>query len=257
MYHGPIQIHLMSNSQAAATDASVRRAMRTQLLKETFMQYSEELIIKTALDAYTNGVANIKLEKEKSALLVIDMQDEFVKPGWASTWIPEATRQVPRIKKMIEKCRENSIPVIYTVFSNTHSYFDRPRFGNEMPIQYQNLGSNPEWFRNGDIWEELKPQKDEIVIHKPSYGAFYDTPLETILKHMGKDTIIISGTLTNCCCGTTARQGYERGYKVIFGSDITSTYTKEMQEAEMGILRLAFAKVQSSIEIINEIEKID
>ena len=218
------------------------------------MKYSEDLILKTALDAYTNGEANIKLEKEKSALLVIDMQDEFVKPEWSSAWIPEATRQVPRIKKMIEKCRDNNIPVIYTVFSNTHKCFDRPKYGNEMPIQYPNLGSNQEWFQNGNIWEELKPQKNEIVIHKPSYGAFYDTPLETILKRMGKDIIIISGTLTNCCCGTTARQGYERGYKVIVGSDITSTYTKEMQEAEMGILRLAFAKVQSSEEIINDIE---
>ena len=130
---------------------------------------------------------------------------------------------------MIDKCRENNIPVIYTVFSSTHNYFDRPKFGKEMPIQYPKLGSNPEWFKNGEIWEELKPQQNEIVIHKPSYGAFYDTPLETILKRMEKDTIIISGTLTNCCCGTTARQGYERGFKVIFGSDITSTYTNELQ----------------------------
>ena len=219
------------------------------------MQFSEELIIKTALDAYTNGVADIKLENEKSVLLVIDMQDEFVKPGWASTWIPEATRQVPKVKHLIEKCRENDIPVIYTVFSNTHNFFDRPKYGSVMPIQYPELGSNPEWFQDGNIWEDLKPQEDEIVIHKPSYGAFYDTPLETILKKMGRDTIIISGTLTNCCCGTTARQGYERGYKVIFGSDVTSTYTQEMQEAEMGILRLAFAKVQSSEEIIKEIEE--
>ncbi len=218
------------------------------------MRYSEDLIIKTALEAYTNGAANIKLEKEKCALLVIDMQDEFVKPGWAPTWIPEATRQVFKIKKMIKKCRDNNIPVIYTVFSNTHNYNDRPRFGKEMPIQYPNLGSNPDWFKNGNIWKDLKPRKNEIVIHKPSYGAFYDTPLETILKSLGKDAIIISGTLTNCCCGTTARQGYERGHKVIFGSDITSTYTKEMQEAELGILRLAFAKVQSSEEIIKEIE---
>jgi nicotinamidase-related amidase len=218
------------------------------------MRYTEELIIKTALDAYKNGVAKIKLEKERCVLLVIDMQDEFVKPGWASTWIPEATRQVPKIKKMITTCREKSIPVIFTVFSDTHNYFDRPKTGKAMPIQYPNLGSNPEWFKYGNIWEELKPQKDEIVIHKPSYGAFYDTPLETILKSMDKDTIIISGTLTNCCCGTTARQGYERGFKVIFGSDITSTYTKEMQEAELGILRLAFAKVQSSEEIIKELE---
>ncbi len=86
----------------------------------------------------------------------------------------------------------------------------------------------------GKIYSDLEPHENDIVIHKPSYGSFYDTPLETILKNLNIDAIVICGTLTNCCCGTTARQGYERGYKVVFGSDVTSTYTKEMQAAELG-----------------------
>jgi isochorismate hydrolase len=46
-----------------------------------------------------------------------------------------------------------------------------------------------QWFVHGKVWEDLMPQPDDVVIHKPSYGAFYDTPLETILKNLSRDTI--------------------------------------------------------------------
>lgn len=78
---------------------------------------------------------------------------------------------------------------------------------------------------------------NEIVIYKPSYGAFYDMPLETILKKLAKDTVFICGTLTNFCCGATARQAYERGFKVIFGSAITSTDDPFTQEPEFYVLQ--------------------
>ena len=87
------------------------------------------------------------------------------------------------------------------------------------------------------------PGANDIIIYNPSYWAFYDTPLETIHKNLDKDTIIICGTLTNYCCGTTARQGYERGFKVIVGSDITSVDSPDMQEPELKVLRKGFAKV--------------
>jgi nicotinamidase-related amidase len=219
------------------------------------MQYTEELILQKAQAAFDHGDAVFAVHRNTCALLVIDMQDEFVKPGWTSSWIPEATRQVPRIKRLITYCRQTGIPVIYTVFSATHGYLDRPRYGSAMPNRFPDLGQDPRWFKQGKIWDELAPLPHDIVIHKPSYGAFYDTPLETILKNSGKDTLIISGTLTNCCCGTTARQAYERGYKVIFGSDITSTYTEEMQRAELGILRFAFAKVMRAEDIIACLEQ--
>ncbi len=216
--------------------------------------YTEKEIIEKAINEYKNGKAAFEINRDDCALIVIDMQNEFVKPGWTSSWIPEATRQVPKIKRVIDKCRESHVPVIYTVFSKTHQYLDRPKYGYAMPNRFSDFGTDPEWFSKGEVWEELKPTPNEVVIHKSSYGAFFDTPLDTILKNMRKNTIIICGTLTNCCCGTTARQGYERGYKVIFGSDITSTYTREMQDSELSILRFAFARILSSDEIINELE---
>jgi nicotinamidase-related amidase len=88
------------------------------------------------------------------------------------------------------------------------------------------------------------------VIHKPSYGAFYDTPLETILKNLGKDTVVICGTVTNICCGMTARQAYERSFKVVFRSDVTSPDDPDLHEPELKVLRKNFAKVLTSEEII-------
>lgn len=215
-------------------------------------EFSEQDVLDLARKAYNEGDAKFKIVPEKCALLVIDMQNEFVKPHWSPDWVPEATRQVPRIRQLIEHCRSKNIPVIYTVYSKTHNYQDRPKTGKFMPGRYSDLDIDfSVFFVDGKVWHELAPREDEIVIKKPSYGAFYDTPLETILKNLGKDTVIICGTLTNCCCGTTARQAYERSFKVIFGSDVTSTDDPEMQEPELKVLRKGYAKVMTMEEIIS------
>jgi nicotinamidase-related amidase len=217
-------------------------------------KFTEKEVLDLAKKAYESGEAKFDIIADKCALLVIDMQDEFVKPHWSPDWVPEATKQVSRIKILIEHCRSKNIPVIYTVYSKTHNYLDRPKTGKVMPGRYSNLDIDFSLFYvNGRVWHELAPRKDEIVIKKSSYGAFYDTPLETILKNLKKDTVIICGTLTNYCCGATARQAYERSFKVIFGSDVTSTDDPEMQENELKVLRRGFAKVLSIDDLIKEI----
>lgn len=216
--------------------------------------FSEEEVLKFAKNAYENGKANFEIMQENCALLVIDMQDEFVKPGWTPYWVPEATHQVPRINRLIEHCRNKNIPAIFTLFSKTNNYYDRPNSGEYMPNRFPELNiDQSQYFFEGKLYNELLIQEDEIVIHKPSYGAFYDTPLETILRNLKKDTIIISGTLSNYCCGTTARQAYERGFKVVFGSDVTSTDDMTLHETELKVLRKGFARVLNLDEILNKV----
>ncbi len=216
--------------------------------------FTEEDVLSLSRRAYREGNATFDIVPEKCALLVIDMQDEFVKPHWAPDWVPEATRQVPRIKRLIEHCRSRGIPVIFTVYAKTHRYLDRPMTGKHMPGRYPKLNIDfSQFFVEGHVWHELTPREDEIVIHKSSYGAFYDTPLETILKNLGKDTVILCGTITNFCVGATARQAYERSFKVIFGSDVSSTDDPEMQEPELKVMRKGFAKVMTSEEIIAQL----
>ncbi len=215
-------------------------------------KFTEQQVLDLARKAYRDGLANFEIVAQRCALLVIDMQNEFVKPQWTPYWIPEATRQAPRIKRLIDHCRNKNIPIIYTVFSKTHRYLDRPKTGKFMPNRFPDLNiDQSSYFIEGQVWHELAPEPDDIIIHKPSYGAFYDTPLETILKNLAKDTIIICGTMTNFCCGMTARQGYERGFKVIFGSDVTATDDPDLQAPELKVLRKGFARIMTLAEIMD------
>jgi len=208
--------------------------------------FSESQVLSLAREAYSHGRASFDIAPERCALLVIDMQDEFVRPHWTPDWVPEATRQIPRIRELVDRCREARIPVIFTVYAKTDNYLDRPRTGSSMPGRYPEVDVDRSTFYvDGSVWHELAPRDDEIVIRKPSYGAFYDTPLETILRNLSKDTVIVCGTLTNYCCGMTARQAYERGFKVVFGSDVTSTDDPDMQEPELRVLRKGFARVMT------------
>jgi nicotinamidase-related amidase len=212
--------------------------------------YTEQQVLDLARRQYEQGVAQFTFQPKTSVLLVIDMQEEFVKPHWTPYWIPEATRIIPRIKQLIDLCRKKKIPVIYTVYSKTHHYLDRPPYLSTMPSrQFDEDIDQSTLFIKGKVPDEIAPHKEDIIIHKSSYGAFYETPLETILKNLEKDTVIISGTLTNYCCSMTARQAYERGFKVIFGSDVTATHFPEMHTYELQVLRRGFAKILSLKEI--------
>ncbi len=217
--------------------------------------FTKKEVIAIAKRAYEEGNARFQIDSGKCALLVIDMQDEFVKPGWTPYWVPKATAIVPDIKTLVAHCRSKNIPIVFTAFAGTHRYLDRPKTGSSMPNRCHQVGKGSgSWFKEGKIWHELKPLKSDIVIHKPSYGAFYDTPLETILKNLDRDTVIICGTLTNFCCGSTARQAYERGFKVVFGSDTTATDDPSLQEPELKVLRKGFARVMRLSQIIRELK---
>ncbi|WP_066944369.1 cysteine hydrolase family protein [Streptomyces lushanensis] len=213
------------------------------------MTYSEAWVTGRAAEAYRHGRATFGIRPERTALLVIDMQDEFVRPGWSPYWVPAATRMVPRLRRLVGTCRAASIPVIWSIFDDTHLGLDRPHALRHLPH------ADTDWRRPGpaEVWAPMGHRADEALIRKPSYGAFYDTPLDTMLRNLGRDTVVVTGTLTNYCCGTTARQAYERGYKVVFGSDVTATDDESRQEPELAVLRKGFALVLTAEEITDRI----
>jgi nicotinamidase-related amidase len=217
-------------------------------------EFTEEQVLGLAKNAYQNGDPNFSIIPEKCALLVIDMQNEFVKPHWTPDWVPDATRKVPAIKRLINHCREINIPVIYTVYSDTNNYLDRPLTGKYMPGRYREVKLEiTNTFHDSQVWHEIEPRSDEIVLRKSSYGAFYDTPLETILKNLGKDTVIISGVVANYCCSMTDRQAYERSFKVIYGSDLCGIDYPDLLRYELMVLRKGFAKVMNLEEILDSL----
>lgn len=84
-------------------------------------------------------------------------------------------------------------------------------------------------------------QSDKLVGPKHTYSAFYDTDLESHLKELGKTEVIITGVMTNCCCETTAREAFIRGFRVFFSTDATATCNEDLHHSTLKTLAYAFA----------------
>jgi len=216
-------------------------------------EFSEGYLAEKARKEYENGTASFKIDASKSALIIVDMIEEFTKPRYCPCWVPEATKQIPKIQELISTCRKLNVPLIYTCYAFHPTFVDmNPYFRNGWtPLDRFDDFDGPPLCTKESIDPAIKPQYGkDIIIEKPSYGAFTNTTLDYVLKNLGVDTVIICGTMTNYCCGTTARDAHARGYKVVFGLDINSTDDPAIQEAELKTLRRGFALVLTKDEII-------
>ena len=205
---------------------------------------------------YETGLASIKIDSKKSALIVVDMIEEFTTPGETPFWVPEATKMLPMVRSLIDACRKVGAPVIYTYYMFNSTNTDMNPWFREAwaPIDKIDDYEGPPLFTKESVNPAIKPDYDkDILIAKPSYGAFTNTSLDYILKNLGIDTVIVCGTMTNFCCGTTAREAHSRGYKVVFGSDCNATDDPAIQEAELKTLRRGFALVISTGEIVDSL----
>ena len=181
---------------------------------------------------------NWSFERERSVLLVIDMQNDFVQAG-AVMEVPDAKKQVPKIKGLIDVCRGLGVPVIYTVHETDPLYC--PQEIAAFPhLVSSGMRKNTDGIK---VVDGLKPLESEIIIQKRRFSAFYQTDLELILRGIrGRmnpcDTVIICGTVTNICCESTARDAFYRDFKVVFGTDICSAITQEAHKATLANMEI-------------------
>jgi biuret amidohydrolase len=87
------------------------------------------------------------------------------------------------------------------------------------------------------IIPQVAPLPDEIVILKPGKGAFYNTPLQSILKERGITHLIITGVTTEVCVQTTMREANDRGYECLLVEDCTESYFPEFKQATLEMVR--------------------
>lgn len=222
-------------------------------------EFTKEYLSQKAKYEYEHGTASFKINAKKSALIVVDMIEEFTKPYYCPSWVPDSTNQLSKIKSLIDECRRLVVPVVYTCYAFHKTFVDmNPYFRNGWtPLDRFDDYDGPPLCTKESIDPAIKPDYGkDVIIAKPSYGAFTNTPLDYVLKNFSVDTVIICGTMTNYCCGTTARDAHARGYKVVFGSDINSTDDPELQKAELKTLRRGFALVLNNRQIIEALNGI-
>ncbi|MCX7880229.1 MAG: cysteine hydrolase [Ignavibacteria bacterium] len=186
------------------------------------------------------------LQKDKSALLVIDMQKFFLEPE-SPTFTCGGLAIIPNVKRLVNAFRNANRPVIYTRHVHHPDHIDAGIM--EWWWEGMCLEGSPE----SEIHSEIAPLPNEKVIFKHRYSAFYNTDLETILRCMKIEDLVISGIMTNMCCESTARDAYYRDYKVFFLADGTGTINEEMHLASLLNLGFGFAYITTTDYVINQL----
>lgn len=190
----------------------------------------------------------MEFTKNKSALLVIDMQKFFLDPN-SPTFTCGGLAIIPTIKQLISAFRQANRPVIYTRHIHHQDHIDAGIMG--WWWEGMCLEGSPE----SEIQNEIAPLPNEKVILKHRYSAFYNTDLETILRCLKVEDLVISGIMTNMCCESTARDAYYRDYKIFFLADATGSINEEMHLASLLNLAFGFAFVTTAKSIIQQLRE--
>ncbi|MCE4628789.1 MAG: cysteine hydrolase [Desulfurococcales archaeon] len=157
----------------------------------------------------------ITLKARETAVIVVDMQNDFVKPQ-GKLYVPTAEETIEPVRKLLGKARAHGVKIFYT--QDTH-YDGDPEF--EIWGEHVKHGT---W--GWQIIDELKPQDGDIVIVKTRYDGFYGTPLDDLLKVYGIKNTVIVGTVANICVLHTAASAALRWYKVVVPMDGVSALTE-------------------------------
>jgi nicotinamidase-related amidase len=172
----------------------------------------------------------VRLDPARTALIVVDMQNDFVKQG-GGLLVPDAEATIPAIERLLDLARASRMHVVYS--QDTHRRGDP-----EWEIW-------PEHCREGSWgWEivtELAPRGDETVLRKLRHDAFYDTPLDHLLRLWGVDTLVICGTVANIGVLYTASSAALRWYAVVIPCDAISALEPFDLEASLRQTAFVFA----------------
>jgi nicotinamidase-related amidase len=178
----------------------------------------------------------MRLNRDKSALLVVDMQNFFLDPA-SPTYTCGGPAILPNVKHLIQTFRQVGRPVIFTRHVHHPDRMDAGIMG------WWWEGMCVEGSPESEINPELAPAGSEKVIFKHRYSAFYNTDLETVLRVLKVEDLVVTGVMTNLCCESTARDAYFRDYRVFFPADGNGSITEELHLASLLGLAFGFAWV--------------
>ena len=169
-----------------------------------------------------------------TALLVVDMQVVFDSM---------TTNAIPNILKLISHFQTSSRPLVFTQHGHTKEELTPP-YKNQLVRKWGPSGSiaigTKDW--------ELQPEIEEVVkghpvIGKNTYDAFINTDLGAVLEKQDVERVLVCGVMTDCCCDTTARSAFNRGYETWLIEDACGSATKQQHEAGLRGFKFGFGEV--------------
>jgi len=162
-----------------------------------------------------------RLPKRQTALVIVDMISCWDFPD-AAHLLPAAHAITPRIAALKRRCQQQGVPVIYTNDNRGRWQSD---FSSLVALSLKCGGEIAE------ITQALRPDEDDYFVLKPKQSAFFGTPLELLLQHLGVSRLIVTGVSSDQCVLTTAVEAGMRDLKVVVPKDCIASQTEERNRA--------------------------
>lgn len=182
------------------------------------------------------------------ALVIIDMQRDFVEPGGFGAALGNdvglLTPIIPAVAELLQTFRRLGLTVVHTKECHQPDLSDCPpakrsrgpgplRIGDPGPMGRILIDGEP----GNDFIADLSPLPGELVIRKPGKGSFHATPLSAELHDRGITHLLITGVTTEVCVQTTMREANDRGYECLLVEDATESYFPEFKQSTLAMVR--------------------
>ncbi len=207
---------------------------------------------------------SFEMQPAKTALLIIDMQRDFLEPGGFGEMLGNDVSQLRRAiapnQKLLEAWRAAGLKVLHTREGHRPDLSDLPPAKKVRGKGTKTIGDTGPMGRilvrgepGQDIIPELYPLPGEPVIDKPGKGAFFATDLHAILQNLGIAQLVVTGVTTEVCVNTTVREANDRGYECLVPEDCVGSYFPIFQEMGLKMIKAQggiFGWVSDSSKII-------
>lgn len=196
-----------------------------------------------------------RLEPKRTALLVIDLQNAFMREGMELE-VPVARAIVPNVNRLAAAARSAGATVVWVqIHLSRKGGDDWPHFLDELngPERTARMMRDLEIGSDGHaLWPELDVRKEDLISLKSRFSAFIEgsSDLPQVLAARGIDTLVITGTLTNNCCESSARDAAMRNFRTVMVSDACAAVTDADHQASLLNIFRAYGDVMTTDEAI-------
>jgi nicotinamidase-related amidase len=195
-----------------------------------------------------------RLVPGRTVHVVIDGQNDFLDPnGWYATHgidINHMRRVIEPTNVLNAECRLRGVPIVWTRHGTRGISDGGPFMAKRLLLKEGGLRQGTWGY---EILDELAPRDEDWYVEKTRLSAFFNTPLDSILRALGAETVIITGVLTNQCVGATTKDALFRDYKPVVVEEAVGTASPHLHDPAIEMIRVGWGQVNTLEQTLAEL----
>ncbi len=186
----------------------------------------------------------------RAAVLVVDVQNDYCHPegalGLGGADVSGVRDMMPNLHRLLAEARKQKVPVIFIQTFHEEAT-DSEAWATRSAGKSAAVCRTGSW---GAEFFEVQPEQGEFIVNKHRYSAFVNTRLDSVLRTLQIDTLVVTGVSTNVCVESTARDGFMLDYHIVLLKDACASYSREAHEMTLQNIEEYFGTVTDTPEVI-------